>query len=245
MKLVLDSEVLAGILDFEEIYDLSKMGYGVSTPEPRTNMVEIPGRNGLLDLTGSLGPVTYGQRSVWFAAMMVDTPRRLTQRYSEILNKYHGQRCKLVLDDEPDYYYDGRCAVSREYIDNGAQAIRIDLDADPLKYPVYASDEDWLWDPFNFETGVIRNYSNIVISGTRTVGIIGYEQPESPKFYVTLNSGQSSMRMVFAGNTYYLHNGMNSFPQIVISSQDVHTDINQFTFTGYGKVSVDMRGGIL
>lgn len=245
MKLVLDSEVLAGAADFEESYNLSKMGYGVSTPEPRTNMVEIPGRNGLLDLTGNLGPVTYGQRSVWFAAMMVDTPRRLTQRYSAILNKYHGQRCKLVLDDEPDYYYDGRCAVSREYIDNGAQAIRFDLDADPLKYPVYASDEDWLWDPFNFETGVIRNYSNITINGTTTVGVIAYEQPESPKFYVTLNQGQTSIKMVFGEDTYYLHAGMNSFPQIVISSQDVHADINQFTFTGYGKISIDMKGGIL
>lgn len=245
MILVLSSELLAGAEDFAEKYELTPMGYGASTPEPRTNMVEIPGRNGLLDLTSNLGPVTYGQRSVWFACMMVDTPRRLTQRYSEILNKYHGQRCRMILDDEPDYYYDGRCSVSREYLDNGAQAVRLDLDADPLKYPVYASDEDWLWDPFNFETGVIRNYSDIVVNGTKIVDVIGYEQPESPKFYVTLNAGQSSMNMVYDGHTYYLHNGLNSFPAIIVQSEDVHTDIDRFTFRGYGKVSIDMKGGIL
>lgn len=245
MILVLNSELLAGAEDFEEKYNLTPMGYGVSTPEPRTNMVEIPGRNGLMDLTSALGPVTYGQRSVWFACMMVDTPRRLTERYSEILNKFHGQRCRMVLDEEPDYYYDGRCLVSRDYIDNGTQAIRLELDADPLKYPVYASDEDWLWDPFNFETGVIRDYMDITINGTRTVDVIGYEQPESPKFYVTLNSGQPSMRMVYDGDTYYLHNGLNSFPAIVVQSEDVHTDITEFRFIGYGKVSIDMKGGIL
>lgn len=245
MLIILETEIFGDIPSFEEQYGLKQIGYGASTPEPRTNTVEVPGRNGLLDLTGAMGPVTYNNREVWGCFREYGDTSAHMIKYSNILNKYHGQRVKVVLDAEPDYYYDGRCTVSTDYTNKKARLINLSVDADPFKYPVYASDEDWLWDPFNFETGVIRNYSNIVISGTRSVGIIGYEQPESPKFYVTLNSGQSSMRMVFDGNTYYLHNGMNSFPQIVISSQDVHTDINQFTFTGYGKVSVDMRGGIL
>lgn len=245
MIITLENETLATAQDITEQYDVVLLGYGASTPDPRANMVEVPGRNGLLDLTSALGIVTYGQRSVWGAVKMVDTTRRLTQRYSDILNKFHGQRCKMVLDDEPDYYYDGRCSVSREYIDNGAQAIRFDLDADPLKYPVYASDEDWLWDPFNFETGVIREYKNITINGTTVITVIGYEQPESPKFYVTLNSGQSSMRMVYDSVTYYLYNGMNSFPAVVIQSEDPKVDLHTFTFTGYGRVSIDMKGGIL
>lgn len=245
MIVILDSESLGGNTPFETTYNLKQLGYGVSTPEPRTNMVEVPGRNGLLDLTSVLGPVTYNQRQVWGSFREYATTEGHITKYSEIMNKFHGQRVKVVLDADPGYYYIGRCMVSTDYTNPKARLINITVDAEPLKYPVYASDEDWLWDPFNFETGVIRNYSNIAVSGTKAVDVIAYEQPESPKFYVTLNSGQSSMRMVFDGDTYYLHNGMNSFPDIVIQSIDVETDLNRFTFTGYGTVSIDMKGGIL
>lgn len=245
MILITDSEILAGAEALTDIYDLTPLGYGVSTPEPRTNLVEVPGRNGALDLTSALGAVTYGQRNVWCAGLMNDTPGRLTQRYSDILAKFHGQRCKMVLDDEPDYYYEGRCSVSREYIDNGAQAIRFDLDADPLKYPVYAIGADWLWDPFNFETGVIREYDNITVNGTKAVTVIAYSVPESPKFRVSFRSGQTSMRMVYSGTTYYLNNGLNSIPQISISSPDIYTDTHLFTFYGYGTVTIDLKGGML
>lgn len=245
MILVLDSEILETAPEFNQHYNLLSVGCGVSTPEPRLNMVEVPGRNGMLDLTNALGATTYNNRNVWFASVMSDTTTRQIQRYSTLLNKYHGQLCKMVLDKEPDYYYVGRCSVSRDWLDNGTQAVRFDLDADPFKYPVYTSDDDWLWDPFNFNTGVIRKYRNLRVSGSRTVDVIAYEQPESPKFRVVLDTGQTSMRMTYDGDTYYLRNGLNSFPAIVIQSLDVHTDIHSFTFSGYGTVTIDLKGGIL
>lgn len=243
MILITENETFADATDFNEENNLVPMGYGISVPEARKNMVEVPGRNGLLDLTNALGVVTYGNRNVWFSSLMVDED--ITRRFSELLNKYHGQRCKIVFDVEPEYYYDGRCSVSRKQVDSTYQIVQFDLDADPLKYPVYASDEEWLWDPFNFNTGVIRNYGNMVVNGTLTVDVIGYEQPESPKIYVTLNSGQSNMRMVFGGKTYYLNNGLNSFADLIVQSLDVTTDLNRFVFYGYGKVSINIKGGIL
>lgn len=245
MKLILDTELLENAPDINEEYNMSLLGYGIATPEPNFNLVDVPGRNGTLDLTSALGTVTYKNRNVWFASRMNDTTTRLIQRYSTLANKFHGQRCRMVFDDEPDYYFDGRCTISRDYIDNGAQTIRFDLEADPFKYPVYAANENWLWDPFNFNTGVIRKYANIAVSGTKVVDVIGYDQPESPRFVVSLNQGQSSMRMVYGEDTYYLTNGTNSFPAVTIQSLDVHTDIHRFTFYGYGKVSINIKGGIL
>ena len=245
MILITENETFSDAADFNEANNLIPMGYGIAVPEPRTNKIEVLGRNGLLDLTDALGVVTYGNRNVWFSSLMVDPSGNLTQRFSNLLNRYHGQRCKVVFDVEPDYYYDGRCIVSREQVDSKYQIVRFDIDADPLKYPVYASDDDWLWNPFNFETGVIRKYGNMVVNGTLTVDVIGYEQPESPKIYVSLNSGQSSMRMTYDGKTYYLTNGLNAFADIVVQSLDVTTDLNRFTFRGYGKVSINIKGGIL
>lgn len=245
MILITENEIIGEAIDFNEQYDLIPMGYNVSVPEPKLNLVEVAGRNGMLDLTNAIGAVTYGNRNVWFSSLMVDLDGNLTKRFSEILNKYHGQRCKIVLDVEPEYYYDGRCIISRETVDKKNQIVRVDLDADPFKYPVYASDEDWLWNPFNFETGVIRKYKNIRINNSASIDVIAYDQPESPRFYVNLDGGQTSMKMVYDGDTYYLSNGLNSFPAITIQSEDVHSDIHRFTFYGRGIVSINIRGGIL
>lgn len=246
IKLALDTELLATTDSFDELYpELLMLGYGIGTPEPRLNYVDVPGKQGVLDLTSALGPVTYNNRQVWFSVKEFAKAPQHIFKYSSLLNKYHGQSVKIVVEDDKEYYYFGRCLVSTEYLNNETRIITFDVDANPLKYPVYASDEDWLWDPFNFETGVIRNYRNLIINGTRTVQVIAYEQAESPKFYVTLNQGQTTLRMQYAGETYYLNNGMNTFPAIVIQSLDVHTDIHEFTFSGYGKVSISLSGGIL
>lgn len=246
ITLALDSELLAETDKFNEIYpEMIMLGYGIGTPEPRFNYVTVPGRNGVLDLTSAIGPVTFDNRQIWFSCREYALPPEHIFQYSGMLNKYHGQAVKIIFDDDKEYYYQGRCIVSTDYIDNNTRNITFEVDADPLKYPVYASDEDWLWDPFNFETGVIRNYNNLTINGTRTVEVIAYEQVESPRFYVTLNQGQTTMRMQYDGETYYMSNGMNTYPQIAIQSLDVHADIHEFTFTGYGKVSINLSGGIL
>ena len=186
--LALNNELLADVKAFDEQYsDLTILGYGTGTPDPRFYYVEVPGRNGVLDLTSAIGPVTYDNRQVWFSVREYANPPRHLFKYSSLLNRYHGKLVKIVFDDDKEYYYTGRCEVKTEYIDNNTRDITFEIDADPLKYPVYASDEDWLWDPFNFETGVIRNYANLTVSGTRQVEVIAYEQAESPKFYVTLN----------------------------------------------------------
>lgn len=244
--LALDNELLSETQHFDELYpDLKMLGYGIGTPEPRFNYVEVPGKSGVLDLTSALGPITYTNRQLWFTAREYANPPQHIFKYSGLLNKYHGRSVKIVFDDDMEYYYQGRCLVSTVYHDNNTRDITLEIDADPFKYPVYASDEDWLWDPFNFNTGVIRNYRNLVVSGTRVINVIAYEQPESPRFYVTLNQGQTRMTMQYDGETYYLNNGMNTFPQIVIQSLDVHADIHEFTFTGQGMVSINLSGGIL
>lgn len=245
MILITENEIFDNAEDFNRANNLIPMGYGISVPDANLNMIDVPGRNGKLDLTNALGIVTYGNRNVWFSSLMIDPTENLVKKFSDLINKYHGQRCKVVFDAEPEYYYDGRCSVSRKQIDKTYQIITFDFDADPFKYPVQVTDENWLWNPFNFETGVIRKYNNIVVSGSKTIDVIAYEQPETPKFRVSLDVGQSSMRMTYNEETYSLNNGLNSFPAIVIQSEDVHEDLHSFTFDGYGKVSIDMKGGIL
>ena len=76
-------------------------------------------------------------------------------RASELQNKLHGKRMKVVLGNDY-FYYEGRISVSTEKINKHYSSVEITVNRDPYKLELNSSLEDWLWDEFDFETGIIR-----------------------------------------------------------------------------------------
>lgn len=83
--------------------------YEIPMPPAQTNFVEIPGRNGSLDLTEAFGGVRYGDRVINLTLYAVGDYR---ERIFEFTNLFHGQRFPIVFDKDPDYTYTGRIDVS-------------------------------------------------------------------------------------------------------------------------------------
>lgn len=84
----------------------------ISPPEPQTYYVDVPGRNGALDLTETLtGGVAYNDRTIGFKFLTVRPRSEWPALYHEILNDIHGKSMQIVLDEDPDYYYEGRAVV--------------------------------------------------------------------------------------------------------------------------------------
>lgn len=84
----------------------------LSFPIVQTNYVEVPGRDGLLDLSAALtGDVSYQMRDFTVPLMSTATPEDWPALYSQILNAVHGKQLNATLDEDPDYYYMGRFAV--------------------------------------------------------------------------------------------------------------------------------------
>lgn len=84
----------------------------VSLPVVRTNYVDVPGRDGYLDLSDALtGETVYETRDFSVPLMSLASPEDWPGLYSGILNAIHGQKVRIVLDEDPDYYYTGRVAV--------------------------------------------------------------------------------------------------------------------------------------
>ncbi len=84
----------------------------LSIPVVQTNYIEVPGRNGLLDLSTSLtGDVIYKSRDLSIPFMSLAAPEDWPDLQSRILNAIHGQYLQIVLDEDPDYYYTGRVAL--------------------------------------------------------------------------------------------------------------------------------------
>lgn len=84
-------------------------------PSQKTKYLEIPGADGIIDLSDSLtgGPLFNNREgSITFYILNgYDTFKNIKQAVASYL---HGKRLKMVLEEEPGYYYEGRFSVEFE-----------------------------------------------------------------------------------------------------------------------------------
>ena len=76
------------------------------------------------------------------------------------------------------------------------------IDADAYKYEINVSNEDWLWDVLNFETGIIRDYRGINVSGSSSKLLEGSGIPVVPAFLVSNLDESVSNYITFNGTRY-------------------------------------------
>lgn len=212
----------------------------ISPPSPKTVYVDIPGSDGVIDLTESLtGDVKFDNRTIKCEFVVLDARNRWSDIYSEIMDYLHGQRMKVRLDEDPTYYYEGRLQVNEWKSDKVTSTITIEGDVEPYKMEMFSSLEDWEWDSFNFETGIIRDYKEIRVDESLTFMIEGRRKSVVPSFTVVSDDG-SGLQVRFNGTTYDLPDGTSRVLNIVIKN-----GTNTLYFTGNGTVSIDYRGGRL
>lgn len=212
----------------------------ISPPSPKTLYIDIPGSDGVLDLTESLtGEVKFENRTITCEFNVIDSRKRWSNIYSEILDYLHGQRIKIILDEDPTYYYVGRFQVNEWKSDKVTSLITIEGNVEPYKLEICSSLDDWEWDSFNFETGIIRQWKDLTVGDSLTITVVGTRKTVVPSFIVQSNDG-SGMTVTFDGRTYNLSDGVNRVVNINIK-QETQT----LVFTGNGTVSIDYRGGRL
>jgi hypothetical protein len=147
----------------------------------------------------------------------------------------------IIFDDDPLWYYEGRFEVGDPKPDDaGYITIPIKGTLKPYKYNIVSStDDDWLWDPFDFETGVIREYKDMQIEGQTVITIIGSAMPVVPVLTVD-SENHDGMTVLYGGHTYQLVDGDNRIPAMSIGPGE-----HMMTFTGVGTVSIYFREGSL
>lgn len=204
-------------------------------PEVKNHFVEIPGGDGVLDLTTALvGRPLYNNRIGSIEFYVENGFKNWTVLYSEIMTYLHGQKMRAILEDDPGYYYEGRFSVNKWRSDRERSIITIDYNVGPYKRNIIGSDEDWPWDPFNFETGVIRYYKNLPVNGVLSLVVIGDTMPMLP----TIITSASGMSVEFEGATYTLQKGANTFREIVLQNGE-----NIMVFRGNGTITLSNVGG--
>lgn len=107
----------------------------ISPPQVKTNYVEVPGANGSIDFTEALrGFPVYQNRtgSIEFIVLH-DYWGSWSGTYHEIMTHLHGKKMKMILEDDPSFYYEGRFAVNNWKSDANYSKITIDYNVGPFK----------------------------------------------------------------------------------------------------------------
>ena len=109
----------------------------ISSPEPKTHYVDIPGAHGSMDLTEALtGKVQYKNRTLTLEFITKAGREDWSAIYSDILSELHGQLKEISLDDDPMYHYKGRVKVGDPVRDKKHVTVKMTAEVEPFKKTV-------------------------------------------------------------------------------------------------------------
>lgn len=122
----------------EKDWGLICTGFSIGAPAPKVLNVDVPGRDGALDLTESLtGQAVFENRQLQFTFVHKDTEMEdWHQKYWDIMEACHGKCCRIVMDTDPDWYYVGRITCNQKREDQMHSTLEINCDCEPFKYKV-------------------------------------------------------------------------------------------------------------
>lgn len=222
-------------------------------PKPKYKTVDVPGGDGLLDMSELLtGYPVYENRTGSFEFMVHNGYEEWSVAYSNIMDYLHGQKLRAILEDDPDYFYEGRYSVNVWKSDKRYSLITIDYNVYPYKQSIYSSTDEWLWDPFNFHTGIAltRKFKNIPVTTEyvphRFLDDIMGRAPVCPTFDIRTDTGGGIyIRFVneHLGIDIEKHapDGKRRYPEFVFRGKAPTLYFK--TVTGKGLVSIDYRPG--
>ena len=215
----------------------------IAPPTPKTQTVDIPGADGELDFTESLtGDAKYKNRVGEFKFVFLGDRRQWDATYHEILNAIHGKRLAVKLDEDNRGFYYGRITVEEPTYKNRRFYLTIAANLEPYRYDMQTSDEDWIWDDFEFATDTIRGYTYTLNNEVKIVQVAGSLRSVSP--VITLGSGGSMnvsyLNYLGVSQTRALVVGDNVFGDLIIRDETA-----ALAFSGTGDVAIKFRGGVL
>lgn len=111
-------------------------GYELPLPEPKTYLVDVPGSDGVIDLTEFAGDIAYQQRSQTFtlaASGLTDRTAQVLQ--TQLARLIHGRRKTFALGQDRGWTYTGRFALGTPSHDSGTTVWTwpLTVTADPYK----------------------------------------------------------------------------------------------------------------
>lgn len=226
------SVIIGGHDVYQEWGLVAKSRLHVAQPAVKTHFIDVPGGDGQLDYSSILtGKARYGRRTgSW--EFWLRPGDRWAEVFSSILMSIHGQKLRLVLTDDPDYFYTGRVVVNMFRSDEKSSTVVLDYNLEPYKYIADSTKGyDWLWDDL-FDN--IIYYGTFDVDGEKERNLINPSKLEVRPTFIC----SREMSVTYDGITHTLVKGENKAGSVVLQPGD-----NRMTFTGHGRILVDYELG--
>lgn len=189
----------------------------IGTPLPKTETIDIPGGDGVLDLTEFHGETKFNNRTLTFEFSTIVPQSQFMEVFSRVQDALHGKKMQIILEEDSEWYYVGRITVSEWKAEKSIGKLTIDCDCEPYKNNIN-------------ETTVSK-----AVSGTASVVLANSRKSVVPT--ITTNA-----QMTISFGTY---SGTFSAGTFVIPELVLLEGNNTVTVTGTGNVSFSYRKGAL
>lgn len=195
-------------------------GKEIGAPEVKRHTIDIAGADGELDFTDFFGEPKYTNAQHRFEFESIQPRNEQLQQFTDIKNKIHGKKGRIILDDDPSFFYVGRCFVSKYTNEKNIGKISIDCDCEPYKYK-------------RTETVVTR-----AVDGVEDITLTNSRKRAVP--LVTIDT-DTSMGIVYgADQIWELAAGSYMLPELELVEGD-----NLVTVTGTGTITFTWQEGVL
>lgn len=115
-------------------FGLILTSYTIGEAKPKTETVDVPGADGVLDLTEYFGDVKFKNRTLSFTFAVIGGASEFPTRFSALQDAIGGRKLHITLDDDMDFYYIGRVTVNEWKSKPRVGSITISCDCEPYKY---------------------------------------------------------------------------------------------------------------
>lgn len=199
--------------DVHSYYDLNLVLSSVTIPpaKPKTNYIDIPGGDGSIDLTEAHGEIKYNNRECTFVFTVIPGDElTFEERKTKVSNALNGLKCRIILDKEQAWYYNGRLTVDEYKQDKNLLQIIITATVEPYKYKLSETVATFAVEAYEEKLFIIKNARKSVVPTIVT---------------------DAHLQITFEGEVRTVLPGTHVIPQINLKSGD-----NQFKIMGVGSI---------
>lgn len=192
----------------------------IGAPEVKRQTIDIAGADGELDFTDFFGEPKYMNVQHRFTFESIQPRNEQLQQFTNIKNAIHGKKGRIILDDDPSFFYVGRCTVSKYTNEKNIGKITVECDCEPYKYKLA-------------DTMVTR-----AVDGVEGITLTNARKRAVP--LVTIETANSMGVVYGTENAWELASGSYMLPELELTEGE-----NFVTVTGKGTITFTWREGVL
>lgn len=187
-------------------------GKEIASPVVKVKKIDVEGADSALDYTDYFGEPKYEDLKHKFDFETIVPQSQFLALFSKVKNALHGKKMRIVLDDDPLFYYYGRLHVSNLTVEKAVGKLSIEAECDPYKYKL--------------EKTVVKQ----AVNGTVDVNLTNLRKRVVPEVLIETDG---AIQIVFQqGNIWDLGSGSYTLPELELAEGD-----NTVTLSGTGTVT--------